>query len=125
MARKIYITEKQYKMALKEGVLPGNQKINVNATNVSNVPEENVKMTKDAIKKSGGKVENFSIHAPNPGSKDTEIVSKNTDNNNYNNAELNEENFLTKKELQENRLKVFKKNSQLFTVKDFLNTIKN
>ena len=120
MAKNICITEKQYKMALKEGVLPGNQKISVNATNATNDPEDNIRQTQNAIRKSGGNVKDFSIHTPNPGSKDTEIVSKSETTD----AGVNETKFLSKKQLQENRLKILKKNSEVYTVKDFLNKIK-
>lgn len=93
MARKICITEEQYNMALKEGV-----KVNadLSATN-GNVGAAFDNAKKDA-KESGLKDGEYSIEFPN----------------------VTESKFITKKQLQENRLKALKEDSELYTVKDFM-----
>lgn len=124
MGRKIRITEEQYNSFLKEGVLP-NQKFTVQANKSSNTNDatKNVEQTKNDLEKVVGTNvanSNFEVATSNPNSPDTQIVSKNTtDTNNV--TAVTENKFLTKKQLQENRLKKLKKHSEVYTVKDFIN----
>lgn len=132
MARKIRITEKQYKMALAEGILPqsDNNPIEVNAPIVNNNPQQSIKDMENKIQKTGADIKKFKVSADgnkvqNQNLKGTKIISNNSDNNSTNTNSLVSENLMiTKKQLQENRLKQLKKNSELFTVKDFINKIK-
>lgn len=132
MARKICITEKQYKMALAEGILPqsDNNPIEVNAPIVNNNPQQSIKDMENKIQKTGADIKKFKVFADgnkvqNQNLKGTKIVSNNSDNNSTNtNSVVSENLMITKKQLQENRLKQLKKNSELFTVKDFINKIK-
>lgn len=132
MARKICITEKQYKMALAEGILPqsDNNSIEVNAPIVNNNPQQSIKDMENKIQKTGADIKKFKVSVDgnkvqNQNLKGTKIVSNNSDNNSTNtNSVVSENLMITKKQLQENRLKQLKKNSELFTVKDFINKIK-
>ena len=82
------------------------------------------------IQKTGADIKKFKVSADgnkvqNQNLKGTKIVSNNSDNNSTNtNSVVSENLMITKKQLQENRLKQLKKNSELFTVKDFINKIK-
>lgn len=126
MPRKFYITEKQYKLALKEGILPDNEKIEVNAPieKYGNNPEEALKDTQDRIKKAGGDLKRFNVSVDgnkvngNQKLKGTKIVP-NTDVSNQNTT-IGESNIITKNELQEIRLNEFKRNSRVFKLKDFI-----
>ena len=126
MPRKFYITEKQYKLALKEGILPDNEKIEVNAPieKYGNNPEEALKDTQDRIKKAGGDLKRFNVSVDgnkvngNQKLKGTKIVP-NTDVSNQNTT-IGESNIITKNKLQEIRLNEFKRNSRVFKLKDFI-----
>lgn len=124
MARKIRITEKQYKMALAEGVLPNsNGKFTVNANQYDgngNNPEKNVTQTMNDLKQKYPNAEkDFQVVGDKGNNSKTQVVSKDNTNNT-----LSENKLITKKQLQEDRLKQLKKNSELFTVKEFINKIK-
>ena len=130
MSRKICITENQYKMIIKEGILPDSQKIEVNAPveKYDNNPEEALKDTQNRIKQAGGDLKKFNVSVDgnklgsNQKLKNTKIVSNDTTNTSETtqNSELSEGMLLSKKKLQENRLKALKKNSELYTLKDFI-----
>lgn len=97
MARKIRITEEQYNMALKEGVT-----LKVPTNNGKNL-EQNIKDTKaqgDNEVKDG----NYTLEIDPKGVQENKLISK--------------------KKLQENRLKALKKNSELYSVKDFIKQYK-
>lgn len=93
MGRKICITEEQYQMALKEGVT-----LKVPTGNGKNL-EQNIKDTK-AEGDMQVKDKDY-ILAIDPKS-------------------VQENKLISKKKLQENRLKKLKENSELYTVKDFI-----
>lgn len=124
MGRKIRITEEQYNSFLKEGVLP-NQKFTVQANTNGNPIDaaKNVEQTKKNLEKTVGTNlanKNFNVATTNPNAQDTQIVSKDTTNTNGT-VSVFENKILTKKELQESRLKELKKNSKVYTLKDFIN----
>ena len=122
MGRKIRITEEQYKKILKEGVLVGsNQKFSVNAQENGNTPEEKVANTMNDLKQKYPDADkNFEVVSPNKDNK-TQTVSKPNTNTSNNNIAVMENKLITKKQLQENRLKALKENSQVYSVKDFIN----
>lgn len=98
MARKIKISKKQYEQALSEGIT---LTADVDACNGD--VKQAVDNAKQNAKKNGVNLSDATISVP---------------------ADTNEGRIITKKELQENRLKVLKANSKLFSVKDFVNKIK-
>ena len=123
MARKIRITEEQYKNVLKEGVLPNSNQtftVQANTQNGTVSKEEAVTGTKEAINNTVGANagKRFQVVADN--SNNTQIVSKNETPNTNDTTTVTENKIITKKQLQENRLKVLKKNSVVYTVKDFI-----
>ena len=123
MGRKIRITEEQYKKILKEGVLVGsNQKFTVKAQEkIGSTPEENVANTMNNLKQKYPDADkNFEVVSPNKDNK-TQTVSKPNTNTSDNNIAVMENKLITKKQLQENRLKALKENSQVYSVKDFIN----
>lgn len=124
MGRKIRITEKQYKTFLKEGILPNsNQEFTVQANVPSGTdPKKAVTDTQNAITSTVGSTngKKFKVVANDPNSPNTQIVSKNTTNTNGTTTPVSEGKLITKKQLQENRLKELKKNSEVYTVKDFI-----
>ena len=97
MGRKIRITEEQYNMALKEGVT-----INADLGAANNDPKKAYDAAKTEADKQGLKNGEYNIQFPN----------------------VQESKFITKKQLQENRLKELKKNSEVFTLKDFAKAFK-
>lgn len=115
MGRKFCITEEQYKRLMKEG------KFTVQAKNYgNNDPTKNVEKTQQELNKVIPNADkNFQVAANNPKSPDTQIVSKNTSSQ-TDNTTVSEGKLITKKQLQENRLKEMKKNSEVYTVKDFI-----
>ena len=119
MGRKFCITEEQYKRLMKEGVTPA--KFTVQANNYgNNDPTKNVQKTQQELNKVIPNADkNFQVAANNPKSPDTQIVSKNTSSQ-TDNTTVSEGKLITKKQLQENRLKEMKKNSEVYTVKDFI-----
>ena len=94
MARKICITEEQYKMALREGVT-----VNADLSAANNDPKQAFDKAKDEAEKQGLKRGEYNIQFSN----------------------VQEGKLISKKQLQENRLKAFKENSEVYTVKDFIN----
>ncbi len=99
MGRKIKISKKQYEQALSEGIT---LTADVDACNGD--VKQAVDKAKQNAKENGVDLSNANISVPAQSS--------------------NEGRIITKKELQENRLKVLKANSKLFSVKDFVNKIK-
>ena len=97
MARKVIITEEQYNMALKEGVT-----INADLNSANNDPKRAFDNAKSEAEKQGLRKGEYSIQFSNVG--ESKIVKKS--------------------ELKENRLAALKKNSEMYTVKDFINKIK-
>ena len=97
MGRKIRITEEQYNMALKEGVT-----INADLSGSNNDPKQAFNTAKTQAEKQGLKSGEYNIQFAN----------------------VQENKLFTKKQLQENRLKELKKNSEVYSVKDFINTFK-
>ncbi len=93
MGKKICITEEQYNMAIKEGVT-----INADLGAANNDPKKAYDTAKNEADKQGLKSGQYNIQFPN----------------------VQESKIITKKQLQENRLKELKKNSELYTVKDFV-----
>lgn len=98
MGRKIKISKKQYEQALSEGIT---LTADVDACNGD--VKQAVDKTRQNAKQNGVDLSDANISIP---------------------AQSNESRIITKKELQENRLKVLKANSKLFSVKDFVNKIK-
>ena len=95
MARKFVISEEQYNMALKEGVT-----LNADVAAAGGDVKRAVDATKQEALKNGVKMD------------DATIAIKA--------AETNESVFIKKSELHESRLKALKRNSEVYTVKDFM-----
>ena len=95
MARKFVISEEQYNMALKEGVT-----LNADVAAAGGDVKRAVDATKQEALKNGVKMD------------DATIAIKA--------AETNESVFIKKSELQESRLKALKRNSEVYTVRDFM-----
>lgn len=93
MRRKFKISEEQYKMALSEGVT-----INADVDACNGDVKQAVDNAKQDAKKTGLDLNKANIQLP---AKDT-----------------NEGRIITKKELVENRLRVLRANSKLYSVKD-------
>ena len=142
MARRFCITEEQYKRIIGEGVLPnGKVGVNVSQEEINKYGGFDTAVSKNAevLKKAGASqqgIDNnveFSTKANIRPSKDDKVVKDTTTKNLTNDGEatpsatgsaIAENKLISKKELMENRLKALKKNSQLYTVKDFMNKIK-
>lgn len=97
MTKKIKISKQQYEQALSEGVT-----LSANVDAYNGDVKQAVEKTKQNAKENGVDLSDAVIQLP----------------------ASNENRIITKKELQENRLKVLKENSKLFSVKDFINKIK-
>lgn len=95
MARKFVISEEQYNMALKEGVT-----LNADVAAAGGDVKRAVDTTKQEALKNGVKMD------------DATIAIKA--------AETNESVFIKKSELHESRLKALKRNSEVYTVRDFM-----
>ncbi len=95
MARKFVISEEQYNMALKEGVT-----LNADVAAAGGDVKRAVDATKQEALKNGVKMD------------DATIAIKA--------AETNESVFIKKSELHESRLKALKRNSEVYTVRDFM-----
>ena len=95
MARKFVISEEQYNMALKEGVT-----LNADVTAAGGDVKRAVDTAKQEALKNGVKMD------------DATIAIKA--------AETNESVFIKKSELHESRLKALKRNSEVYTVRDFM-----
>lgn len=94
MGRKIRITEEQYNMAIREGVT-----INADLDAANGDPKKAFDTAKANAEKEGLKSGEYNVEFPN----------------------VQESKLITKKQLQENRLKALKENSQVYSVKDFIN----
>ena len=95
MARKFVISEEQYNMALKEGVT-----LNADVAAAGGDVKRAVDATKQEALKNGVKMD------------DATIAIKA--------AETNESVLIKKSELHESRLKALKRNSEVYTVRDFM-----
>ncbi len=121
MGRKFCITEEQYKRVMKEGILPtGKFTVQAKTDGSGDDPTKAVEQTKNDLEKIVPNADkNFQVAANNPKSPNTQIVS-NSNQAQDNGSSMSESKIITKKQLQENRLKVLKKDSNLYTVKDFI-----
>lgn len=121
MGRKFCITEEQYKRVMKEGILPtGKFTVQAKTDGSGDDPTKAVEQTKNDLEKIVPNADkNFQVAANNPKSPNTQIVS-NSNQAQDNSSSMSESKIITKKQLQENRLKVLKKDSNLYTVKDFI-----
>ena len=95
MARKFVISEEQYNMALKEGVT-----LNADVAAAGGDVKRAVDATKQEALKNGVKMDDATISIKA--------------------AETNESVFIKKSKLQESRLKALKRNSEIYTVRDFM-----
>ena len=95
MARKFVISEEQYNMALKEGVT-----LNADVAAAGGDVKRAVDTTKQEALKNGVKMDDATI-----------LIKA---------AETNESFFVKKSKLQESRLKALKRNSEIYTVRDFM-----
>lgn len=95
MARKFVISEEQYNMALKEGVT-----LNADVAAAGGDVKRAVDTTKQEALKNGVKMDDATISIKA--------------------AETNESVFIKKSKLQESRLKALKRNSEIYTVRDFM-----
>lgn len=117
MARKFRITEEQYKMALKEGVAINKTQVLAAGNNSSDIEK-----ARNTAQGNGLPKENFEVVAPLEKNNQSPQLST-TDKQNAN-VVISENKLITKKQLQENRLKALKKNSEVFTLKDFAKAFK-
>lgn len=117
MARKFRITEEQYKMALKEGVAINKTQVLAAGNNSSDIEK-----ARNTAQENGLPKENFEVVAPLEKNNQSPQLST-TDKQNAN-VVISENKLITKKQLQENRLKELKKNSEVFTLKDFAKAFK-
>ena len=95
MARKFVISEDQYNMALKEGVT-----LNADVAAAGGDVKRAVDTTKKEALKNGIKMDDATISIKA--------------------AETNEGILVKKSKLQESRLKALKRNSEIYTVRDFM-----
>lgn len=100
MARKFVISEEQYNMALKEGVT-----LNADVAAAGGDVKRAVDTTKQEALKNGVKMDDATISIKA--------------------AETNESIFVKKSKLQESRLKALKRNSEIYTVRDFMKKLDN
>lgn len=118
MGRKIRITEEQYNMALKEGVAINKTQVLAPGNNSSDIEK-----ARNDAQENGLPKENFEVVAPLEKNNQAPQLSS-TDKQNAN-VVINENKLITKKQLQESRLKALKKNSEVYTVKDFIKKFNN
>lgn len=95
MARKLVISEEQYNMALKEGVT-----LNADVAAAGGDVKKAVDTAKQEGTKNGVDMNNAKIQ--------------------INARDTNESKFIKKSKLQENRLAALKRNSDVYTVRDFM-----
>ena len=95
MARKFVISEEQYNMALKEGVT-----LNADVAAAGGDVKRAVDTAKQEALKNGVKMDDATISIKA--------------------ADTNESIFVKKSKLQESRLKALKRNSEVYTVRDFM-----
>jgi hypothetical protein len=100
MARKFVISEEQYNMALKEGVT-----LNADVAAAGGDVKRAVDTTKKEALKNGIKMDDATISIKA--------------------AETNEGILVKKSKLQESRLKALKRNSEIYTVRDFMKKLDN
>lgn len=100
MARNFVISEEQYNMALKEGVT-----LNADVAAAGGDVKRAVDTTKQEALKNGVKMDDATISIKA--------------------AETNESIFVKKSKLQESRLKALKRNSEIYTVRDFMKKLDN
>lgn len=100
MARKFVISEEQYNMALKEGVT-----LNADVAAAGGDVKRAVDTTKQEALKNGVKMDDATISIKA--------------------AETNEGILVKKSKLQESRLKALKRNSEIYTVRDFMKKLDN
>ena len=113
MARKFVISEEQYNMALKEGVT-----INKTQVLAPGNDSSDIEKARNNAQENGLPKENFEVVAPLEKNNQSPQLST-TDKQNAN-VVISENKLITKKQLQENRLKALKKNSEIYTVRDFM-----
>lgn len=118
MGKKIRITEEQYNMALKEGVAINKTQVLAPGNNSSDIEK-----ARNDAQENGLPKENFEVVAPLEKNNQAPQLSS-TDKQNAN-VVINENKLITKKQLQESRLKALKKNSEVYTVKDFIKKFNN
>lgn len=95
MTKRLVISEEQYNMALEEGIT-----LNADVSAAGGDVKKAVDIAKQEAIKNGVNMNNAKI----------QINAKDT----------NESKFIKKSKLQENRLAALKKNSDLYTVRDFM-----
>lgn len=117
MGRKIRITEEQYKMALKEGVALNKTQVLAAGNNSSDIEKARKTAEENGLPK-----DNFDVVAPLE--KNNQAPQLSTNDKQNANIVVSENKLITKKQLQKNRLKVLKENSEVYTVKDFINKFK-
>lgn len=98
MGKRFKISKEQYEHALSEGIT-----LNADVDACNGDVNQAVQKTKQNAKESGVDLSQATINVPAQSS--------------------NESKLITKKQLQENRLKVLKSNSKLFSVRDFVKKI--
>lgn len=99
MGRSLKISEAQYKKALSEGIT-----LNADVDACNGDVKQAIDKTKQNAKNNGVDLSNANIQIPA--------------------QSQNEGKIITKKQLQENRLRVLKENSELYSLNDFLNKLK-
>lgn len=99
MGRNFKISEDQYKRALSEGIT-----LNADVEACNGDVKQAIDKTKQNAKNNGIDLNKANIQVPA--------------------QSQNEGKIITKRQLQENRLKVLKENSDLYSLNDFLNKIK-
>ena len=99
MGRNLKISEYQYRKALSEGIT-----LNADVEACNGDVKQAIDKTKQNAKNNGIDLKKTNILVPAQSKKKKKII--------------------TKKQLQENRLKVLKENSELYSLNDFLNKIK-
>ena len=99
MAKKIIITEDQYNMALGEGIT-----LTADVAAAGGDVQRAVRTTKQEALKNGVKLDNATIQMKA--------------------SDTNEGKVIKKSQLKENRLAALKKHSEVYTVKDFIKSLK-
>lgn len=99
MSKKFKISEEQYKKALSEGIT-----LNADVDACNGDVKQAIDKTKQDAKNNGVDLSNANIQVPAQSQYENKII--------------------TKKQLVENRLKVLKENSELYSLNDFLNKLR-
>lgn len=100
MKRNLKITEEQYKQAIAEGIT-----LNADVSASNGDVKQAIENTKREAQRNGVDLKKATIQIPADNVSETRII--------------------TKKELMENRLKVLKEHSDLFTYENFITKLKN